>query len=327
MAKISYQFDYDRKSGRSDNGRLRRLAIFCVLTVLVIAGFFFFRPRPATTSDAESPAPPDKTSVAPDRAPAQTSVSPAVPSTVTGKTMRQVATARDARNYVEVRQECLRILKAGEVQPGSDSWKKIVEMLGEANLKILTSDIPFPEKKELYTVKRNDALQPLARAFNTTVEAIQMSNGMRPDNHTIRIGQTLRIYRGDWRIVVSKSERLLYLYDGDDLFKVYSVGIGRQNRTPTGTFSITSKVKNPDWYSPEGVIPFGSKDNVLGTRWLRLQPTKDTDKTLTGYGIHGTWEPESIGLELSNGCVRMLNSEVEELFSIIPYRTSVVIKE
>ncbi len=334
MAKISYQFDYDKKPGRSDNGRLRRLIIFCALTVLVVAGFFFFRPRPTSTSETENPSASDKTSTAmPSSVTQQTPSMPVTQSVpveaadLIQKLEKQTMAAQQSRDYVEVRKKCLQILSTGKVPAGSETWDRVVKMLGEANIKILMSDLPFPEKKEVYTVKRNDALQRIARDFNTTVGVIQASNGMSPDNYIIRIGQTLRIYRGDWRIVVSKSDRRLCLYDGNELFKCYFIGIGRQNRTPVGSFSITSKIKNPDWYSPEGVIPFGSKDNVLGTRWLRLQPTGDTDKALTGYGIHGTWKADSIGKELSNGCVRMFNAEVEELFSIVPYRTPVVIKE
>ena len=44
-----------------------------------------------------------------------------------------------------------------------------------------------------------------------------------------------------------------------------------------------------------------------------------------GYGIHGTTEPESIGYQATEGCVRMHNSDVEELFTIVPPGTEVII--
>ena len=109
---------------------------------------------------------------------------------------------------------------------------------------------------------------------------------------------------------------------------MYSVGIGRQGRTPTGTFKVASRIREPDWDSPtpRGKIPFGDKDNVLGTRWMQLKPTGNTNQNLRGYGIHGTWQPESIGHSLSNGCIRMKNRDVEELFSIVPLGTPVTIE-
>jgi lipoprotein-anchoring transpeptidase ErfK/SrfK len=60
---------------------------------------------------------------------------------------------------------------------------------------------------------------------------------------------------------------------------------------------------------------------------MALTPTGDTDKNLSGYGIHGTWLPETIGTESSNGCIRMKNEEVNELYSILPYKTEVTIED
>ena len=66
---------------------------------------------------------------------------------------------------------------------------------------------------------------------------------------------------------------------------------------------------------------------MLGTRWMSLKATGDTNKSLHGYGIHGTWKPETIGTKSSNGCIRMKNEEVNELFSIVPYNTPVKIEK
>ena len=109
------------------------------------------------------------------------------------------------------------------------------------------------------------------------------------------------------------------LYLNDELYRIYTVGIGRENRTPTGAFLITGLTEEPAWYRNDGqIIPYGDKNNLLGTRWLKLTPTEDTDPTLEGYGIHGTWDPDSCGTSCSDGCVRMRNEDVEELFDFIP---------
>jgi lipoprotein-anchoring transpeptidase ErfK/SrfK len=61
-------------------------------------------------------------------------------------------------------------------------------------------------------------------------------------------------------------------------------------------------------------LPFGHPDNPLGTRWLAWHRGEEN----TSYGIHGTNDPTGIGGEVSNGCIRMLNPEVEVLFDILP---------
>lgn len=196
-------------------------------------------------------------------------------------------------------------------------WDKAADVVGKANSLIFASDVPAPEKT-LYTVRSGDSLDLIARKFNTTIEAIQKGNRLDSRTAIIYPGQQLRILRGNWRIRVLKSQYKLYLYDGSDLFKAYDVGIGKQGRTPVGTFDIIEKVKEPDWQYRGKTIPFGSEGNVLGTRWMRLKPTGTTNANLQGYGIHGTWEPDTIGKSMSNGCIRLRNEDVNELYSIIP---------
>jgi lipoprotein-anchoring transpeptidase ErfK/SrfK len=234
--------------------------------------------------------------------------------------------AMNNREYTEARQLALKALEQPGVTEYSAGWVKAAEALSQANSAIINSDIPLPGKKVRYKVVAGDALQKIANKFNTTVELIQRSNNMQKTNYIVWEGQGLKIYRGDWKIRISKKNRLLSLYDGNELFKIYHIGVGRQDRTPECTFTIVSKKKNPAWYkSKNEIIPFGTKDNVLGTRWLALKATDKKFQHFTGYGIHGTWDDDSIGKAMSNGCIRMKNSEVEELFAIVPYRTEVVI--
>ena len=206
-------------------------------------------------------------------------------------------------------------------------WNTAAKMLGQANINIINSDYPLPEKKERYVIKSGDFLQKLANRFNTTVETIQKGNNMSPTDKNIMAGHTIRIYKGQWSIRVSKKLFRLYLMDGDKLFKVYDIGTGKQDRTPTGKFMVVSKIKEPVWTFKGEQIPFGDERNVLGTHWLELRGMDEDNKELQGYGIHGTWERDSIGKSRSNGCVRMLNEEVEELYNLIPYRTMVVIED
>lgn len=236
--------------------------------------------------------------------------------------------AKEAINkdeFVAAKNYALKILGSG-LNEGDEYWEKAADILGEANTGIYINDVPAPNKK-LYTIQDGDSLIRIAKRFKTTVEAIQKSNSLDPTNPTIFPGKTLYIYTGEWTVQISKSKFRLYLFDGKDLFKIYRIGIGKQGRTPIGIFEISTKQKEPIWYNEGKAIPYGSKDNVLGTRWMALKPIGETNKNLRGYGIHGTWQPETVGTKSSNGCIRMKNEEVDELFSILPYHTEVVIKK
>lgn len=220
------------------------------------------------------------------------------------------------------------LMESGKVQEYSSLWLRAVDILNSANTKIILTDVPYPNKKINYVANDNDVMEKIAAANNTSIELLQCSNNLKSTDYSVWGGRAFRIYKGDWKIKVSKKHLYLHLYDGNKLFKVYRVGIGREDRTPEGKFVIISKVKEPAWYSSTGkIVPYGSPNNVIGTRWLKLSPEGDTDKGLLGYGIHGTWDPDSIGKTVSNGCIRMKNHDVEELFMIVPRITSVTITQ
>lgn len=198
-------------------------------------------------------------------------------------------------------------------------------LLGQLNIELILSQATMPEKEE-YVVRSGDSLERIAKKFKTTVDLIKKSNALqqRPVLHP---GDRLRVFKGTFTLAISKSRNDLVVKVNDRFFKRYRVGTGKFGTTPVGTFVIADKIEQPPWWRPDGkMIPFGDKENVLGTRWMSLQATGTTN-VVRGYGLHGTWEPETIGKQASAGCVRLANSEVEELFLLIPSGTRVVIAE
>ena len=197
-------------------------------------------------------------------------------------------------------------------------------LLGQLNIELILSQASMPEKEE-YVVRSGDSLERIARKFKTTVDLIKKGNALqRPVLHP---GDRLRVFKGTFTLAIGKRRNDLVVKVNDRFFKRYRVGTGKFGTTPTGTFVITEKIEQPPWWRPDGkMIPFGDKENVLGTRWISLRATGAT-AAVRGYGLHGTWEPETIGVQASAGCVRLLNSEVEELFLLVPNGTSVVITE
>ncbi|MDR1703028.1 MAG: L,D-transpeptidase [Sporomusaceae bacterium] len=107
-------------------------------------------------------------------------------------------------------------------------------------------------------------------------------------------------------ILITKSKLELTVFDGNKPIRQFPVAIGKPTTpTPVGNFVVASKINNPG--------------GMLGTRWLGL----DYD----AYGIHGNNAPWSIGKMASNGCIRMHNNHVEELYVLVKVGTPVYIRD
>jgi lipoprotein-anchoring transpeptidase ErfK/SrfK len=222
-------------------------------------------------------------------------------------------------------------LQAEAVAPKTDSInlseKKTTEVPAEASAPLNSAELQQRWKalfsKEaapdsiIYKVKSGDSLYVLARKNHTTVDFIKKINGLKSNN--IYVGMKLKIHTAPFSIKIDKAKNILTLYSNGEAVKKYSVATGKKNCTPVGEFKITDKLVNPTWFKTGAILPPGSPENALGTRWMGF------DKP--AYGIHGTIEPKSIGTQASEGCIRMLNEEVEELYSIIPTGTKVIIQD
>ncbi len=194
------------------------------------------------------------------------------------------------------------------------NWQKKIENL---NIKLLFSSLVIPGSV-LYEIKPGDTLNKIAKEFNTTIESIIKSNNL--PNDRITPGKKIKVWTMPFSILVDKSQNILILKTKEEeIIKTYVVSTGLNNSTPVGNFKIVEKISNPPWFKPGATkpIPAGSPENILGTRWLGL--------SLPSYGIHGTVDPQSLGKQVTQGCVRMNNMDVEELFMLVPKGTEVTI--
>ena len=129
-------------------------------------------------------------------------------------------------------------------------------------------------------------------------------------------------------IVIKTRERRLYYMVGDDRALRYPVGVGRPDKQWAGRSIISGKYIKPAWSPPEeirrdnprlpDVIPGGAANNPMGAAAM----------TLVGgeYAIHGTNRPGSVGGFVSYGCIRMLNSDILDLFNRVGVGTPVVVE-
>jgi lipoprotein-anchoring transpeptidase ErfK/SrfK len=198
--------------------------------------------------------------------------------------------------------------------PDYKDIEKVQNDLYDLNMKILFSNIPTPQTV-IRDVKVGDTLGKISKQYNVSMDLIKVCNNLKGE--TVRVGQKLRIWTGKFSLLVNKSQNTLMLKSNEDVLKVYTVSTGANNSTPVGTFKIMVKLENPVWFKAGAVIPPESPENVLGTRWLGFD--------LEGYGIHGTVSPDKIGQQVTAGCVRMRNEDVEELYKIVPRGTAVTI--
>ena len=182
-------------------------------------------------------------------------------------------------------------------------------------MKILFSKLQTPDSV-IHTVVAGDTLYGLAKKYGTTIDLLQKSNEISGDQ--IYPGMKLKVNQAQFALLIGKHTNRLTLLANGKTLKIYRVATGAGGSTPEGNFKIINKLKDPTWFHAGAAVPSGSPENILGTRWLGFDSP--------GYGIHGTTLPQTIGTQASKGCIRMHNSDVEELYAILPVGTEVTIK-
>lgn len=131
---------------------------------------------------------------------------------------------------------------------------------------------------------------------------------VRPNGSTGWVRSSdVSVSRHDWRIEVALGEYRLTLFDGDDPVFEAPVAVAADNTpTPGGLY-----------YTTELIRPVDAPDGVYGSYAFGLSGFSDTWQSFNGgpgqLGIHGTNEPDKIGTNVSNGCIRMRNEDIDRL--------------
>lgn len=226
---------------------------------------------------------------------------------------------------VQAKEAAAKVLASG-IDEDDLLWGRAVAVLNKVNTLAVSTDLASPEK-ESYVVQKGDSLAKIASDNNTTLDLLVKCNELNPSNPVIRPGKAIKIFKGNWKVEVSKKRFKLYLYNAGNLFKVYNVGFGSLDKTPAGTFEIDVKKKEPAWSREGKQIPYGAKENILGTRWMSLKPAAESNSVLKNFGIHGTGSPAEIGKANAEGCIRLNNDDINELYMIVPLHTTVIIED
>jgi lipoprotein-anchoring transpeptidase ErfK/SrfK len=145
---------------------------------------------------------------------------------------------------------------------------------------------------------------------------------------------SIRTNEAPGTIIIHTDEKFLYYVTAPNKAIRYGVGVGREGFGWNGVVNIKRKQEWPAWTPPPEMIAReranghilparmeGGPENPLGARAMYLyQGGRDTM-----YRIHGTNQPWSIGLNLSSGCIRMMNEDVTDLYERASVGTKVIV--
>jgi lipoprotein-anchoring transpeptidase ErfK/SrfK len=131
---------------------------------------------------------------------------------------------------------------------------------------------------------------------------------------------------GAGTVVIDTEAKFLYLVEPGGTALRYGIGVGRPGFLWAGTKAITRKSEWPDWTPPPEMLKRrpdlprhmeGGEENPLGARAMYLGSSL--------YRIHGTNEPNTIGTNVSSGCIRLRNEDVIDLYERVRVGTTVVV--
>jgi lipoprotein-anchoring transpeptidase ErfK/SrfK len=136
-------------------------------------------------------------------------------------------------------------------------------------------------------------------------------------------------------VVVDTAARFLYLVADNANARCYGIGVGKAGLAWSGAAEVGRKAKWPSWTPTDNMIrrlrkstPNMRTASPEGqTIHSALGPSIYRQGRDTNYRIHGTTEPWTIGKAVSNGCIRMINEHVEDLYERVPVGATVVVNQ
>lgn len=197
-----------------------------------------------------------------------------------------------------------------------------MQMTGLATKWLFSRDtLPGDTLTELYEVRSGDLLSKIGDNYQVPYEILQRINNIpKPEN--LRVGQKIKVINGPFHAIVYSSTFTMDLYLQNTYVKSYKVGLGQETKeTPTGKWCVKTggKLVKPTWTDPDTGRTYiaDDPDYPLGSRWIALEGLEGNAQGRTGFAIHGTKDPETIGTRSSKGCIRLLNGDAIELYNLV----------
>ena len=228
-----------------------------------------------------------------------------------GESPSKIIEARDKLN------QALRI----PMSPQQRSSAK--EQLAELSDKWLFSRTVVPEDPlcESYQVRPRDTLEKIGNKFKVPHEILKTINRIS-DPRSLQAGLPIKVLKGPFNVKIYRSTFTMDVYLQNTYVKSFRVGLGKdQTETPTGLWRVKSdgKLEKPPWPDPVSgrIIYPEDPEYALGSRWIGLEGLTGEAKDRTGFGIHGTKDPQTIGTASSQGCIRMYNGDAILVYNML----------
>lgn len=172
-----------------------------------------------------------------------------------------------------------------------------------------------------YRVQQGDLLSNIGKQFNVPYEILMQINKI-PRPEALQAGQTIKIIKGPFHARIYRSTFTMDLYLRDTYIQSFAVGLGKPDfQTPTGLWRVApgGKLISPTWTDPDTGKTYEAQDPdyPLGSRWLGLEGIRGDAVGRRGFAIHGTKDPDEIGIAGSRGCIRLHNGNAILIYNLL----------
>jgi LysM repeat protein len=322
--------------GEHRSAQVRRVLyisiVIIVVAVVAIAGIILNRIRNATPETAPEPQvnvaeqgqPAAPVAQAEPRVAAPAVAAPAAMDANGSIVSGQIAQAMELLNQpmpkvIEARDRLNELLPLAQGQ----ELVFIKTKLAELSEKWLFSKLVYPGDKltTSYKVASGDMLSTIGKKYNVPYEILMQINNMaKPE--ALQSGVAIKVINGPFHARVYRSTFTLDLYLQNTYVKSFSVGLGKQGKeTPTGRWRVKKdgKLVKPIWTDPETGKTYHPEDPdyPLGSRWIALEGIEGDAVGKKGFAIHGTNNPEQIGMQGSKGCIRLHNGDAVLVYDLM----------
>lgn len=181
----------------------------------------------------------------------------------------------------------------------------------------------------------------IAQKNNVPAKSVQQTTQAKVE-HAKETGKGMAVAHAeqtqahDYRILIKKSEFKLYVLDNGAIVETFGCALGKNTgdkeksgdmKTPNGTFNVI-EVCDASYWTHDFKDGKGEIKGAYGPWFFYLDTNEKSKGQWDGIGIHGTHDPASIGTLASEGCIRLLNENVELLKTkYIKVGTKVTIEE
>lgn len=163
-----------------------------------------------------------------------------------------------------------------------------------------------------HNVTAGETLETIAAQYQIPAELVGKINGIAPGSQ-LAPGTSLKVVPGPFSVDIDLTTHTLTLFLQDNIYAGrFPIGLGKELPPAEGDYTVTTKIPNPPYYDQ---FAAGDPQNPLGSRWIGLGEK---------CGIHGTNNPQTLGSLGEEGSIRMLTSDVEDLYDILTVQTSKV---